>query len=282
MGNIHAGVPQGSILGPVLFIIYINYLAENLSSNPKLFADGPSLFSAVRNLNISANEISDDLKKIEAWDYQWKTSFNPNPLKEVQEVIFSRKKNKSHHSNIIFSGNPVKKPLLTKHLGMFLESKHDFDEHIKGLFDKTSKFIGLIRKLRIFLPKPSLLKIYKSFVRSYLNYGDIIDDKASIGSFQQKPGFIQHNASLAITGAIRRTSREEIYSELTLELLQHRRWYRKLCTFYKMLNSMSPKYLSDIIPVTTRRYASENANNVYFNENQQHLLFEHILPVYNN
>ena len=95
--NIHAGVPQGSILGPLLFLIYINDLAENLSSNPKLFADDTSLFSVLRDLNTSANEINDDLKKIEAWAHTWKTSFNLDPLKQAQEVKFSRKRNKPHH-----------------------------------------------------------------------------------------------------------------------------------------------------------------------------------------
>ena len=70
--NIHAGVPQGSILKPLLFLIYINDLAENLSSNPKLFADDTSLFSAVRDLNTSPIETNYDLKKIEAWAHQWK------------------------------------------------------------------------------------------------------------------------------------------------------------------------------------------------------------------
>ena len=114
--NIHAGVPQGSILGPLLFLIYINDLAENLSSNPKLFADDTSLFSVVRDLNTSAIEINDDLKKIEAWAHQWKMSFNPDPLKQAQEVIFSRKRNKPHHPDIIFNGNPVKKKSLTKNI----------------------------------------------------------------------------------------------------------------------------------------------------------------------
>ena len=123
-------------------------------------------------------------------------------------------------------------------------------------------FIGLIRKLWNFLPRPSLLQIYKSFVRPHLDYSDIIYDKAFTGCFQKKLEFIQYNAALAITGAIRGTSREKIYSELGLESLQDRRWYRKLCVFYKMLNNMSPKYLSDIIPSTTRRYSSRNVNNI--------------------
>ena len=216
-------------MGPLLFLIYINDLAENLSSNPKLFADDTSLFSVVRDLNTSAIEINDDLKKIEAWAHQWKMSFNPDPLKQAQEVIFSRKRNKPHHPDIIFNGNPVKKSSYQKHLGMFLDSKLDFDEHIKGVFEKTSKSIGLIRKLRNFLPRPSLLQIYKSFVRPHLDYGDIIYDKAFIGYFQKKLESIQYNAALAITGAIRGTSREKIYSELGLESLQDRRWYRKLC-----------------------------------------------------
>ena len=145
---------------------------------------------------------------------------------------------------------------------MLLDSKLDFDEHIKGVFDKTSKSIGLIRKLRNFLPRPSLLLIYKSFVRPHLDYGDIIYDKAFIGYFQKKLETIQYNVALVITGAIRGTSREKAYSELGLESLQDRRLYRKLCVFYKTSNNMSPKYLSDTIPSTTRRYSSRNENNI--------------------
>ena len=146
-------------MGPLLFLIYINDLAENLSSNPKHFADDTSLFSAVRDLNISAIEINDDLKKIEAWAHQWKMSFNSDPLRQAQEVICSWKRNKPHHPEIIFNGNPVKKSSYENHLGKFLDSKFGFDEHIKRVFDKTSKSIGLICKLQNFLPRPFLAQI---------------------------------------------------------------------------------------------------------------------------
>ena len=159
----------------------------------------------MRDLDTSSNEINDDWKKIEAWAHQWKISFNPDPLKQTQEVIFSQKRNKTHHLDIVFNGN-------------------DFDEHIEGVFDKTSKPIGLIRKLQNFLPRPSLLQIYKSFVRPRLDYGDIIYDKVFIGSFQKKLESIQYNGALAIAGAIRGTCREKTYSELGLESLQVGRW----------------------------------------------------------
>ena len=71
---------------------------------------------SISYLNISANEINDDLKKIEAWAHQWKMSFNPGPFKQTQEVIFSRKRNKPHHPDIIFNGSPVKKKSLTKNI----------------------------------------------------------------------------------------------------------------------------------------------------------------------
>ena len=97
-------------------------------------------------------------------------SFNPDPLKQAQEVIFSRKRNRPHHPHIIFNSNPVKKKLLPKTF-MFLDSNLDFNENVKGVFDETSKPIGLIRKLRNFLLRPSLLQIYKSFITPHLDYG---------------------------------------------------------------------------------------------------------------
>ena len=79
--NVHAGVSQGSIQSLLLFLIYINDLLDNLTSNAKLFADDTSLFSVFHDVNTSADELNDDLKKVNEWAFQWKMSFNPDPSK---------------------------------------------------------------------------------------------------------------------------------------------------------------------------------------------------------
>ena len=70
--SIHSGVPQGSVLGPLLFLIYINDLAENISSNIKLFADDSSLFIKVTDVNTAHNLLMSDLQHITTWAHQWK------------------------------------------------------------------------------------------------------------------------------------------------------------------------------------------------------------------
>ena len=101
--NVETGFPQCSILGPLLFLIYINDLSENLVTNPKLFADDISLFSVIFDKDLSAKNLNDDLNRINNWAFQWKMSFNSDPNKQAQDVLFSRKIQKSSQSLIIIT-----------------------------------------------------------------------------------------------------------------------------------------------------------------------------------
>ena len=207
--GIEAGVPQRSILGPLLFLICINDLSDDLST------------TALCHLN-------SDLTKISNWEFQWKMSFNSDPSKQSQEFIFSRKIRKTCHPFIYFNNKSVKQVPSPKHLGLILNTKLNFQEHLKSILNKVNKTIGQLRKLQNVLPRGPPLTIYKSFIGPQLDYSDIIHDQHYNNSFHQKLESIQHNAVLAITSAIRGSSTEKLYQELGLESLQQRRWFRKL------------------------------------------------------
>ena len=89
--NVTAGVPQGSVLGPHLFLIYINDLPDEITSSCKIFADDTSLFSKIENKSYSNFQLNKDLETISKWAFQWKMLFNPDPVKQAIEVCFSQK-----------------------------------------------------------------------------------------------------------------------------------------------------------------------------------------------
>ena len=104
---IESGVPQGSVLGPLLFLVYINDLEDNIKSKIKLFADDTMLFSIVHNPALSAAELNYDLHVISQWAQQWKMSFNPEPTKQAIEILFSHKRTGYNHPPLYFNHPPL-------------------------------------------------------------------------------------------------------------------------------------------------------------------------------
>ena len=117
---------------------------------------------------------------------------------------------------------------------LYLDGKSNFSQHIKIKISKENKGIGIIKSLLNILSRKSLVTISKFFVRPHLDYCDVICDQAKNESFCTKIERIQYNAALAITGEIRGTSPIKLYKELGLESLRFRRWFRRLCTFFKI------------------------------------------------
>ena len=102
---IESGVPQGSILGPLLFLIYINDLETNIKSNIIFFADDTMLYSIVKDPNLSAIDLNHDLDVINKWAHQWKFEFNPDTLKQATEVFIFLEKQCSKPSTNYFQWN---------------------------------------------------------------------------------------------------------------------------------------------------------------------------------
>ena len=146
--------------------------------------------------------------------------FNPDSSEPAQEVLFSRKKKIQAHPTISLNNVQVERVSYQKHLGILLDEKRNFKQHIDSAISKINKGISVIKKLRHNLLRKSLVTIYKAFLRPLIDYGDIIYDQPQNESFCEKIESVQYKATLAITGAIQGTSRDKIYQELGLESLK--------------------------------------------------------------
>ena len=112
-------------------------------------------------------------------------SFNLDVSKQAQEVIFSRKKKIDNHPDIFFNNLPINRKSTQKHLGLLLDEKINFSEHINEKIKKMTRSINLLRKLYLTVPRSSLLIIYKSFIKPHLDYGDIVYDQPNNSSLSE-------------------------------------------------------------------------------------------------
>ena len=130
-------------------------------------------------------------------------SFHPDPSKQSQEVIFSRKINKVYYPPLLFKNSTVQQISSQKHLGIHLDEELTFKHYINKKINKDNKGIGISHKLNHILPCSALLTIYRSFIMPLLNYGDVIYDKSENESFSSKTDSVQYNVSFVITGAVK-------------------------------------------------------------------------------
>ena len=216
-GSIKSGVPQGSVLGPLLFLVYINDLENGIKSSIRFFADDTSLFSTVNDPNSSAEELNNDLQQ---WAFQWKMSFNPDPTKPVEEIVFSCKHAHVQHPPLFFNNIMVKQVSQHNHLGLTLDSKLTFANHISEKISKAPKGIGVIKYLSSYVPVKTLDQIYKMYVRPHLDFCDVIYHIPEIDSlfysssrlsyWMNRIENLQYQAALAITGAWQGTNTDTL------------------------------------------------------------------------
>ena len=221
--SLQAGVPQGSVLGPLLFLVYINDLTDNISCDMRLFADDSSLFTCVKGVNLTHDKLVKDLQAVTSWAYQWKMVFNPDMSKQAVEVIFSCKKHKPDHLELNFNGIPIAREPFTKQLGVYLDSWLNFSKHIKEQVLKAMKGVSLLKFLSKYVDRNVLDLSYKMYVRPHHDYGDVILRNERM-DLMELVEHVQCKAVLFVSGCWQGTSREKLYDELGWESLSDRRW----------------------------------------------------------
>ena len=257
----NAGVPQGSILGPVLFLVFINDLVERLKSNPFLFADDTSLFEVIDDMLESSIRLNSDLAALQDWSAQWRVVFNE--LKTVC-MVFSRKLTRLALPPLFMNNSKLRQVESHKHLGLTLSQSFTWDMHIINACNKANIRIGILKRLSRTLSRRSKETVYLSFIRPILEYGSVIYDGCTQKLNNLLEG-VQRQAALACTGAYVKTSHSALLTELGWDTLVTRREYQKLCYLYKMTHGLVPNYLSNLVPPLvsqTTNYNLRNANNL--------------------
>ncbi|MCG7867669.1 MAG: hypothetical protein JAY74_15080 [Candidatus Thiodiazotropha taylori] len=258
--NVTAGVPQGSVLGPLFFLIYVNDISEHLLSLTRLFADDSSLYFSASNLNDLEGVINHDLAIISQWAKRWLVTFNPN---KTEAMLFSFSLSQTEVPQLIFDNTSITFVDNHKHLGITLNNKGRWHDHIQNIIKSANKVICIMRRLKFTLSRAALNQIYLSYVRPILEYSSIVWDGCTIQDFNSLEK-LQNEAARIVTGLTRSVSLDNLYKECGWAPLSERRKFQKLCFMYKCNNNMLPDYISDLIPPLVRdvsAYPLRNAND---------------------
>ena len=226
--SINAGVPQGSVLGSLLFLVYVNDILENLQSISRLFADDTSLACSASITADIEGILNHDLIMISHWANQWLVTFNPS--KTVAMVFLGTK-----NVRISFFDNH-------KHIGLTLSSNGNWKEHISNLCPSASQLLSMMRALKFRLKRASLNQIYVPFLCPVLEYASVVWDNCTKREKENLDKF-QIEAPRIVTGITRSASINKIYKETGWLTQESRRKYQKLIFIYKIINGLTAEYL---------------------------------------
>ena len=241
---IKAGVPQGSILGPLLFLIYIEDIIDNINSEILLFADDTCLLKTLTHPLESIACINDDLETLRQWSTNWLVNFNPTKTKYM---VLSKKLTPPVYNDLFIGTTKLEKVGIHKQLGITFNNSMTWEHHITDICKRAGSRIDLIRRLPASITPLTKLHIYTTFVRPLLEYGNVLFDNCT-GEMQELLENTQRQAALAITRAYQHTSHNNLLQELGLITLQERRTIAKLTLFYKIKSNLTPDYLKTLIP----------------------------------
>jgi hypothetical protein len=244
-----AGVPQGSILGPLLFLIFINDITLNIESDIHLFADDTSLMDIIDNHLLSYSKLNRDLARLSTWSKKWLVTFNATKTVYLQ---VTRKHHPSPKPMLLLNGQPIKEVLTHKHLGLTFNKTLTWTDHIGNLVTKASRCIGLLKRISRDVPRQCTEILYKSMIRPLLEYADVIFDGSADSDLDRLEN-TQRHAALTCSAAYKHTSHHKLLDELGWPLLAHRRKNHRLSIMFKIQNKNAPPIPPKCLPPVNTR-----------------------------
>lgn len=228
-----SGIPQGSVLGPVLFVIYINDLPEITRSDSYLFADDTKVYKEIKNYE-DHTALQDDLKELEKWSKKWLLNFNGSKCK-ILSVGQHGEQNypyKLRCEDVIHELETVNS---MKDLGVIMDKSLNFEEHIEEKISKANKMVGIIRRTFTFLDEEMFLRLYKSVARPHLEYANPVWSPYKIKDITALEN-VQRRATKLVP-SLKNLSYEERLRKLDLPTLTYRRGRGDMIETFKMFKT---------------------------------------------
>lgn len=249
-----SGIPQGSVLGPVLFICYVNDMPLNIHSNIKIFADDTKLFSKIDSKSDSEN-LQQDLTNLEAWTNIWQLRFNATKCK----VMHIGNKNQHYTYHMTENGETVElEPTkCEKDLGVYVDDQLDFSQHVQTTANKANKILGIIRRTFHYLDKHMLVTLFKSLVRPHLEYGNVAWSpfyKKDVLTLEK----VQRRATKLLPFLADRSYEDRLQS-LKLPSLVYRRLRGDLIEVYKYTHDIYKVDSNSLLPPNENRETRGNS-----------------------
>jgi ribonuclease P/MRP protein subunit RPP40 len=258
--NVETGVPQGSTLGPLLFLVYMNDIVDNIQCDINLFADDTSLLQRIDDPVLSTEKINIDLRTLTAWASQWLMTFNVQ--KTILMTFSYRKLNEL--PSVFFGGVQLPEAKQHTHLGLTLSNNMSWDAHVDRVCTKVGRLNNILRRLKFVLPRTSIDTLFKVKVRPAIEYANVLYDSCT-RKLANKLERLQLESARTCTGGLRHTNTIKLLKEVGWEPLFVRRQWQKLMLFYKMINNMVPAYLNSLCPPrvsTISRYRLRNSDSL--------------------
>ena len=235
--SVLSGIPQGSILSPILFTIFINDLPDTVSSTCKIFADDTKLY----NKSANSDNIQSDIKMLQEWSVKWNLYFNVEKCK----VLHLGNNNEECDYEMIMEGKSQKINVCNneKDLGVFFDKQLSFDYHIQSVVSKANQMLGIIKRCFKYWDKEIFLNLFKTYVRPHLEYANVI-----WCPFLKRQSVYLENVQRRATKFLKEC-KDLSYAErlryLQLHSLKGRRIRGDLIQTYKIVNEIDDLSLSD-------------------------------------
>jgi len=253
------GVPQGSILGPLLFLLYIN----DLSTVTKLltfimFADDTNIFISGKNLNNLTYIVNTELGTISTWFSANLLSLN---VKKTNYMLFSNKK--PPDILISIANERVTRVFQTKFLGVIVQANLKWNAHINSVANKISKIIGILNKVKYILARANLKLLYRCLIEPYLNYCCIVWASPEKNSTLETLHRLQKRAVRVILFASYRAHSKPLFDKLNILNIYYLCLSQILTFVYKSINHLLPSHCTNYFTRTTDIHSHATRGHIY-------------------